>query len=83
MFYLIAPVTTRNEFFYMIGDNGIDKILMLTLIDSHRLIWLATRFLNDLIRISSFLRIQKILHKRNNKLSMSGASCNLNIKLLA
>ena len=57
MFYLIALVTTKNEFFYMIGDNGIDKILMLTLIDSHRLIWLATRFLNDLIRISSFLRI--------------------------
>ena len=83
MFYLIAPVTTRNEFFYMIGDNGIDKILMLTLIDSHRLIWLATRFLNDLIRISSFLRIQKILHKHNNKLSTSCASCDLNIKLLA
>ena len=38
MFDLIAPVATGNEFFYMIGDNGGDRILMLSLTDSHRLI---------------------------------------------
>ena len=31
MFDLIAPVATGNEFFYMISDNGGDRILMLSL----------------------------------------------------
>nr|POE59845.1 hypothetical protein CFP56_50031 [Quercus suber] len=34
----LKSISTGNEFFYMIGDNGSDKILMLSLTDSHRLI---------------------------------------------
>ena len=69
MFDLIAPVATGNEFFYMIGDNGGDRILMLSLTDSHRLIRLMQLGF-WMIPLESLSKNSENFHNPNN-LSMS------------